>query len=327
MRRRASAPARSLHAEPQIASARQCANPIRTTFPPPSAVRRFRENPEALHLIVLCSDAPSGETRGEIAEHCGGGRCRVPREAGKRPARRWTPASDPGMTSLGCVPLCGCEGLNVSLFRCVRSRRSRRGHARRVLREPAQARRSIRSRRLLHLSRGRASHDAARHGAVAVRVSLGRGAAHEAAPLRAARLRTAALSPAPADRGNLHARPDERRAARVRGGEGHLADRDALLRRRSGALGKNVCGILRADDEGVRRGNADLRGRLLPLPGCSARARALSETASAALVRREQSGERGTGGEARHERRRQHSGEGRARLWAKPIGRLRPQRG
>ncbi len=59
----------------------------------------------------------------------------------------------------------------------------------------------------------RSTTDAARHGAVAEHFSRRTGAAHPAAAFRSDGLRGAALSSAAADRGNLHARPDERRPA------------------------------------------------------------------------------------------------------------------
>ncbi len=93
------------------------------------------------------------------------------------------------------------------------------------LRGPPQDRRSLRSRRLLRLSPGRASCDAARHGAVAERVSRRAGAAHAAAALRTDGVRGAALSSAAADRGNLHARPDERRTAGAQLRPRRFADR------------------------------------------------------------------------------------------------------
>ena len=91
--------------------------------------------------------------------------------------------------------------------------------AARLLRGPPADRRSLRPRRLLRLSRRRAPCDAARHGALAQRFLSASRSAPETA-LRPAGLYAAALSPAAADRGNLHARPDEPRAPRVGVGRG-----------------------------------------------------------------------------------------------------------
>ena len=106
------------------------------------------------------------------------------------------------------------------------------------LRGSPEDRRGVRPRRILRLSSRRASFDAARHGAVAERLSRRGGAAHAPAALRPAGLRAAALSSGAADFGNLHARPDERRAPRAELRPRRLADRNRIFRRRSRADGR-----------------------------------------------------------------------------------------
>ena len=194
----------------------------------------------------------------------------------------------------------------------IRPSRCFRRAAARLLRGPPQARRAVRPARLLLLSRRRASFDAARHGALPERVSLRRRAAHRPAQFRPAGLHAAALSPDPADRGNLHARPDERRALPVRHRQGHLADRDALLRRRSGQLVED-------DDRGVRGADARaaepaarFRRSVLQFPQRADRGRAAAEAASAAVVRRRHAAKRRAAGRDRHEHRHQRAGRGRA---------------
>ena len=114
---------------------------------------------------------------------------------------------------------------NDLIVRRLRSSRRVRRAAARFLRGPPEADRALRPARLLLLPGRRASLDAARHGALARACSSRRSRSAPSAQLRPARLHAAALSPDPADRGNLHARPDERRALPVRRRQGHLADR------------------------------------------------------------------------------------------------------
>src|SRR5688572_5673901 len=99
--------------------------------------------------------------------------------------------------------------------RHFRSPRSRRRADRRAVRAAPAARGGRRRRRLPHVPRGRAPRHAARHGALAGRVPGRRRSAHAPAALRSARLPAAALHAAAADRGDLHARPAERRPLRA----------------------------------------------------------------------------------------------------------------
>src|SRR5690242_19704306 len=80
---------------------------------------------------------------------------------------------------------------NDTIVRRVRPPGFLRRAVARFLRGPAEACRALRSARLLLLSGGRTSFDAARYGAVPERFSLRRRAAHEAAQLRPARLHPA----------------------------------------------------------------------------------------------------------------------------------------
>src|SRR5580692_10900374 len=72
----------------------------------------------------------------------------------------------------------------------------------------------------------------ARHGAVAEYLPRRRRAAHQAAALRAAGVRAAALSPGAADCRNLHARPDEQRPFGAVVWPRCLADRGRIFRPR-----------------------------------------------------------------------------------------------
>ena len=155
----------------------------------------------------------------------------------------------------------------------------------RALREPAAADRGLRPRGIAHLSPRRAPCHAARHGALAQRVPGRRGPAHAAAALRAAGLHAVA-APSPARRrGDLHARPDERRqvgaGCRPRG----VALRGRLLRRRPRQGAGDVCRGAERDPEGARHQDAELRGRALQLPRRADRARAGAAPAPSALVR------------------------------------------
>ena len=145
----------------------------------------------------------------------------------------------------------------------------------------------VRPARLLLLSGRRASFDATRHGALPERVPFRRRAAHQAAQFRPAGLHAAALSPDPADRGNLHARSDERRALPVRRRQGHLADRGALLRRSiRTSSAKMFIEAFEVLMRGLAKPHARFRRRVLPLQERAAGGRAAAEAASAAVVRR-----------------------------------------
>ena len=139
------------------------------------------------------------------------------------------------------------------------------GVARRVLRGSPADRGGLRSRRLLRLSSRRASLDAARHGAVAERVPVGGRAAHPPAAVRPAGLGDAAASSAAADRGNLHARPVERRPAGDRLRPRLGADRDRVLRRRSGRGAGDLRRSGRDRDEGTDPEGARSSGQALHL--------------------------------------------------------------
>src|SRR5579862_9601409 len=67
--------------------------------------------------------------------------------------------------------------------------------------------------------------------------------------LRAAGLRAAAVSPGAADRGNLHARPDERRPPGAQFRPRRLADRNRIFRRRSRGAAGHLCRGRRIDPE------------------------------------------------------------------------------
>ena len=186
-----------------------------------------------------------------------------------------------------------------------------------LLRGPAEADRGLRPRRHLRLSLRRASFDAARHGAVAERLSLGRRAAHQAAAVRAAGLHAGALPSAAARRRNLHARPDEPRPVPARHRQGHLADRARLLRRRLQERRQDVRRVARHRPAGADHQARRLRGRVLQLQECAVRGRVLPEAASAAVVRRGQSGQRRARRQGRHELHQQldrgrGQGQGRA---------------
>src|SRR6516162_5740395 len=101
-----------------------------------------------------------------------------------------------------------------------------------AFRGPAEAGRGLRSSRVLRLSFGRASQHAAWLCPITRRVSRRGGAANPTIALWPDGLPAAALSSAAADRRDLHARPDERRALYVWGRARHLAGRSRILRRR-----------------------------------------------------------------------------------------------
>ena len=101
-----------------------------------------------------------------------------------------------------------------------------------ALRRPRAAGGGLRPRRLLRLPPRRAPRDAARLRRLAGAVPGRDRAAHDAAALRPAGLSPALLPPGPPDRGNLHARSDERRAVRARHRPRRVAARSGRLRRR-----------------------------------------------------------------------------------------------
>ena len=197
---------------------------------------------------------------------------------------------------------------NAPRIRSLRPRRPQRAAARRVLRGPVQADRSLRPRRLLRLSLRRAPFHAARHGALAQRVSFVGGAAHQEAPLRPAGLHAGALPSAAARRRNLHARPDEPRALPGRRRQGRVADRDRLLRRRHDQDGKDFRGVLRRRHAGADAEDRQLRGRALQLQERADGDDAVPAAASAAVVRRGQSGQRRPRRQGRHELHQQRAG-------------------
>src|SRR5215467_8814397 len=177
------------------------------------------------------------------------------------------------------------EGKTHGIRRFRPSRPLRRA-ALRLVRGAAQADRALRFRRLLRLSPRRASRDAARHNALAQRLPCGGGAAHQAVAVRPDGLRAAALSSAAAARGDLHARPDERRTARRRLRPRRLADRAFLFRPRPQAGTGDLCRRARADRQGDDRADAELRGPVFQVRQGADRGVAAAETASAGVVRR-----------------------------------------
>ena len=126
------------------------------------------------------------------------------------------------------------------------------------LRGPPQADRGLRPRRHLRLPLRRASFDAARHGAVAERVSVRGRPAHQEALVRPAGLHAGALPSAAARRRNLHARPDEPRPLPARHRQGHLADRGRLLRRRLQERRQDVRRIARHHHAGADHASASI---------------------------------------------------------------------
>ena len=167
---------------------------------------------------------------------------------------------------------------NGAGVRDFRSRRSPRSAAQRFLRGPLQADRGLRPRRHLRLSLRRAPFDAARHGAVAERVSRRDRPAHQAAALRPAGLHARALPSAAAGGRDLHARPDEPRPLPARHRQGHLADRGRLLRRRLQERRQDVRRVVRHHHAGADEEDGGFRGRVLPLQERAVRGRSRSRS-------------------------------------------------
>src|SRR5712671_3311186 len=106
-----------------------------------------------------------------------------------------------------------------------------RSAAEAAFRGAVKAYRGIRPRRLLRLSSCRTPQHAARLCAVTRYLLVCCRAADPPVAVRADGLPLATLSSAPADRRDLHARPDERRTVPQWSGPRHLADRGRVLRR------------------------------------------------------------------------------------------------
>src|SRR6516162_7609459 len=177
-------------------------------------------------------------------------------------------------------------------IRCLRSPRPLQRRACGLLRGSPENCGGLRSRRVLRLSSRRAPRDAARHGALAERVPRRRGAAYDAASLRSAGVADAAPPPATADRGNLHARPVERRAPRNRLRARRRADRARILRRRSAGRAGDLHRGGRARAQGADPQGARLQGPAIFLQRRADGNRAAAETASPDLVWRSRAGER-----------------------------------
>ena len=157
----------------------------------------------------------------------------------------------------------------------------------------------LRPRGLYALSLRRASLHAARHVALPERVSFRRRPAHQAASLRPAGLHTGALPSAAACRRNLHARPDEPRAAGLVGvGKG-------ISPIEMGYYGVDPAKTDKIFGEAIDRHHAgadaevgDVQGRVFRVQRRADGVVALSAAASAAVVRRGDAGQRGAGGGA-----------------------------
>src|SRR5215472_12142132 len=139
----------------------------------------------------------------------------------------------------------------------------------------------------------RAPLDAARLRPLARAVSRGGSAAHQDAALRPPRLSLAVLSSAAPDRGNLHARSDERRAARARDRTRRVAVRDSRLRPRFRADRRNLSRGLRTHPQGPCLRQLDLRGQALPISQRADDPAAAAAPASAVMVRHHYPRERG----------------------------------
>src|SRR5262249_44098478 len=133
---------------------------------------------------------------------------------------------------------------------------------------------------------------AVRSAALAERVPCRRNAAHDAASVRSAGLADAAPPPAAADRGNLHARPVERRTPRTRLRPRCRAHRARILRRRSAGRAGDLRRGGRARARGADPQGARLQGPAIFLQRRADGNRAAAETASPDLVWRSCAGER-----------------------------------
>ncbi len=109
------------------------------------------------------------------------------------------------------------------------------------------------------LSPGRAPRDAARHGAVAQRVSRRGRPTHPPAAVRPAGLYPQPVSSAARRGRDLHARPDERRSARGRHRPRHFVLRAALLWRRSDQCPGDLCRSPRGDPAGADPADGEFR--------------------------------------------------------------------
>ena len=123
------------------------------------------------------------------------------------------------------------------------------------------------------------------------------------AALRPAGLSAAVLPSAAPDRGNLHARSDERRAPPARRRARRVAVRDPRLRPRLREDRRDLSRGLPAHAQGPRRRRADLRRQALPVPQRADDPAAGAAPASAAVVRHHDPGERGLAGGKRRQHR------------------------
>ena len=197
--------------------------------------------------------------------------------------------------------------------RCVRPHGPRRDPARPALRRPAPTARSLRPRRPSRLSSRRASLDTARLRRLARAVPRGGSAAHQDIAFRTSGLSVAVLSPAAPDRGNLHARSDERRAPRARRRARRVAVRDQSLWPRLREYRGDLSRGLPAHSQGARIGRAHVRGKALPVPQRADDPAAGAAAASAAVVRDHDPGECGLAGGKRREHRHHCIASDRAR--------------
>src|SRR6267378_3641748 len=203
------------------------------------------------------------------------------------------------------------QRLSARGHRSLRPPRPPQRAARRAQREPPAPARAVRCGGLRRLSPRRASRDTARDGPGAGYLPRRRHAAHPAHPPGAVRLLPAALRPAPADRGDLHARSDVGRALRPRRRPRDRAVRDGVLRSASLRDGGDLSRGTRGDP-----GRADQRRPRAPrsalhVPQGADGAEAVPETASADLVRARARARCRVGGHERRARAHQPSGRGR----------------
>src|SRR5262249_55094736 len=164
-------------------------------------------------------------------------------------------------------------------IRCLRPPRPLWRRARGLLRGSPEDCGGLRSRGVLRLSSRRAPFDAAWDGALAERVPCRRSAAHDTTSVRSAGLADATPPTAAAYRGNLHARPVERRAPRTRLRARRRADRARILRRRSARCAGDLRGGGRARAQGPDPQGPRLQGPAIFLQRRADGNRAAAETA------------------------------------------------
>src|SRR5439155_3114836 len=166
----------------------------------------------------------------------------------------------------------------------------------RVLRESAAPAGEVRRRRLLRVSPGRAPRHAARTGPGAGHLPRRRHAADAAHPAGTVRVLPAPLRPAPAHRGDLHARPALTGALRRRRGPGDRSLRDGVLQPAPPGDRGDLPGGARGDPPGAHERRARPSRAALHLPQRPDGPPALPEAASPPLVRPRPRGRRRVGG-------------------------------